>query len=200
MRRFSFATAVVMLFWVTAASLSAQRIPALPLSIEVSAGAGIPTGEFADEKVRAETGFGFGVGALVHAMPNFGIYGGYSQTQFGCGDCPIFEIDEDVTDSGFDFGVQATSQPLAAGIALWLRAVALFHELTFSGNGGNLSSDRAIGWGIGGGVDYEPIPSVAVSPGVHFRMFEAEFPLGDLPDRSTDVSHITFDLGVSYRF
>lgn len=179
---------------------AAQRVMGIPLAVEVRAGAGIPTGDFADGRVQAESGVSFGGNVLVGVTPVLGLFAGYSQTRFGCGDCELFQLDRDVRDDGFDVGAQATLRPALVGLEPWLRAGAVFHQLTFSGNGGDASSDRGTGFSVGGGVAYRTTVGFSLTPGVHYRSYTADFPLGDLPGRSVDVAHVIVDLGISYRF
>ncbi len=180
----------------------AQRIPRLPLSLEVRAGAGVPIGDFAsaDTPPAAEPGIGFGAGAIFHASRTLGLYGGYSQTGFGCGDCGIFNIDDTVTDRGFGLGAQASFARGPAGLLPWLRAGVIRHQLRFTGGGSSVTSDPAFGFAAGAGVAWSPAPRLTVTPGVHFRGYSADFPLGTLPERSADVSYLGVDVGLAYRF
>ena len=193
------------LLWMGAPEISeAQRLPSLPLSLEVRGGLAVPVGDFADGNVKAENGPTFGAGAVFHATRAIGIFAGYSRTAFGCGECALFDVEDEVVDEGFDAGVQIEPETRFAGVRPWIRGGAVAHELSFSGaNGGSVSSETAIGFGVGAGVSLSPVPSLPslrVSPGLHFRAYSADFPLGELEDRSVDVSHVTVDVGLAYRF
>lgn len=181
----------------------AQLLPDIPLSVEVRGGVGVPVGDFAGEEgIEAGTGFGFGVGAMVGVTPMFSAYGAYQWTRFGCGECEGIEnLDDEVTDSGFELGGQADLPFRPAGLAPWVRAGVLLHELEFSGDEGDVSSDRSLGFALGGGITYPLGPTLSVTPGIHYRNYSAEFDLGNLDlNGETDVSHLTLDVGLVYRF
>ena len=182
----------------------AQRIPDLPLTLEVRLGAGAPTGDFADPAagVDAEAGFGFEVGARLNVTPTVALYGAYQWMEFGCAECETAEIDGDVLDSGGEIGARADLPFQRAGLAPWVRAGILFHELEFSGEGGSLRSDAAFGFGIGAGVAVPLQRGLTLLPGIHYRTYSADFEFEELSLRnlSTDVSHVTLDVGLAYRF
>lgn len=182
-------------------------MPDLPLSVELRAGAGIPTGDFAGGMAGAEPGLGFGIGAIVRATSTIGVYGGYGWNQFGCGTCGIleqtddFELDEDVTDTGFDFGAQANFV-LGELLVPWLRGGIIYHKLEFSGDDSSFDSEAAIGFEIGAGASYVVVPSLTFTPGIRYRTYTAEFDFADteFPNRSVNVSYIALDVGLAYRF
>jgi hypothetical protein len=175
-------------------------LPRLPLSLEVRAGAGIPTGDFADRRpgVEAETGLAFAAGAVLHLSSAVGIYGQYNRTAFGCDNCAGAGLDDELVDAGGGFGIHA-ALPLAA-FRPWIRAGGVYHELRFSGSEGELFSDPALGFQVGGGVSLPLIGGLRVLPGVHFRSYSAELDLGGLPSETVDVNQVVADLGLSYRF
>lgn len=175
------------------------QLPSLPLSLEVRGGIGIPVGDFADGNVSAESGFAWGAGAVFHATSAVGVYGEYSRASFGCGECGIFTLQDEAVDDGFDFGVQLSPGVAFSGLRPRLRAGLVAHQLRFSSAAGDASSDTGVGFAVGAGLGFSPLPSLTVIPAVHFRTYSADFPLGELEDRSVDVSHVTVDVGVAYR-
>lgn len=185
-----------------ASAVQAQRIPRLPLSLELRAGGGLPTGDFgsADVPPSAETGAGFGAGAVFHLTPVLGLYGQYNQTGFGCGDCGTFGVDDTATDLGVGVGAQASFARGFGGVLPWVRAGIIRHQLRFTGGGSSATSDPGIGFAAGAGIAWSPVPRVTITPGASFRGYSADFPLGTLPDRSVDVSYVAADLGFAYRF
>jgi hypothetical protein len=164
-------------------------------------GAGIPTGDFAEDEpgVGAQAGPAFSAGALFHVSAALSVYGAYSRTHFACGACDANGLDEQVVDAGAEFGVQATL-PALAGVAPWLRAGGVYRQLTFSGQGGQLSSDPGFGFEGGGGLSVPLTRSLSVAPGVRFRTYTARLDLGEFPSRSVDVSQVLADVGLAYRF
>ena len=202
---------MVLFFGGIAPPLAAQQFPRVPLTLELRLGAGAPTGDFADPAVGidAETGFGFSVGASVRVAAPVAIYGSYQWTQFGCAECEAIEIDGDATDSGAEIGARALIPFEYAGISPWVSAGILFHQLGLSGDNQSISSEVGTGFGLGGGVSVPLMPNLLLTPGIHFRSYTAEFELDDLGtfgedmevlNVETDVSHMTLDIGLAYRF
>jgi hypothetical protein len=184
-----------------AQTAGAQRLPDLPISVEVRAGAGIPMGEFAEDEpgVGAEAGPAFSAGALFHLSNALSVYGAYSRTHFVCGACDAAGLDEQLVDAGAEFGVQVTPVRLA-GVSPWVRAGGVYRQLTFSGEGGELTSDPGIGFEAGGGLSVGVTRSISIAPGVRFRTYAARLDLGELPGRTIDVSQVMADVGIAFRF
>lgn len=184
-----------------AQAAAAQRLPDLPISVEVRVGAGIPVGEFAEDEpgVGAEAGPAFGAGALFHLSDALSVYGAYSRTHFVCGACDATGLDEQLVDAGAEFGVHAMPVRLGS-VSPWLRAGGVYRQLTFSGEGGELSSDPGLGFEAGGGLSVAVTRSISIAPGVRFRTYAARLDLGDLPSRTVDVSQVLADVGIAFRF
>lgn len=180
---------------------AAQRLPSLPISVEVRVGAGIPLGEFAEDEpgVGAEAGPDFSAGALFHLSDALSIYGAYSRTHFVCGACDATGLDDQLVDAGAEFGVQAMPVRLA-GVAPWVRAGGVYRQLTFSGEGDRLASDPGFGFEAGGGLAVAVTRSISIAPGVRFRTYAARLDLGELPSRTVDVSQVLADVGIAFRF
>lgn len=196
------ATALVLVLLACAAPTTALgQLGGLPLSVELRGGAAIPTGEITEAApgVGAETGPYFGIQAAVHVLPALSLYGGYGMSRFGCPRCGERGLDDEVVDDGFGVGVHAALPLPLGGIAPWGEAGGVFHRLVFSGPGGDLSSDRAAGFRVGGGVEI-PLGPVRLTPGVHYSAYSAELDLGGLPSETVDVTHFTAAVGLRYRF
>jgi hypothetical protein len=193
---------ITLILLATAArTAGAQRLPDLPISVEVRVGAGIPTGEFAEDEpgVGAEAGPAFSAGALFHVSNALSVYGAYSRTHFVCGACDAAGLDEQLVDAGAEFGVQVVPVRLA-GVSPWVRAGGVYRQLTFSGEGDQLASDPGIGFEAGGGLSVAVTRSVSIAPGVRFRTYAARLDLGELPSRTVDVSQVLADVGIAFRF
>jgi opacity protein-like surface antigen len=201
MRRLAVTVAFLLLPCLSPAAAHAQFLPRIPLSIEARGGVAIPTGDFADETpgIEAESGSRFGVSAALR-LPALSVFGGYSQARFGCPRCGERGLDDEVVDDGFDFGIRASVPFRVGGLAPWVQAGGVLHQLTFSGLDSSLSSDRALGFSVGGGIVLSLIRSLAVTPGVHYSAYSAELDLGGLPGRTVDVTHFTADVGLAFRF
>lgn len=180
----------------------AQLLPNLPVSVELRLGAALPTGDLAEAEpgIGAETGPAFGAAALFHFSGVLSAYGGYSRTLFSCPPCGESGIDDRVVDAGAEFGVQAMLPARIAGASPWLRAGGVYGQLTFSGQGGRLSSEPTLGYEVGGGISVGVTRSLAITPGLRFRAYPAEFDLGKFPRRTVDASRILADVGLAYRF
>lgn len=190
----------VLLLACAATDAGAQGLAGLPVSIEARVGVGVPLGDLAEDEpgIGAQAGPAFSVGAQFHLSSAFSAYGAYSQTRFGCPRCGEGGIDDEVVDAGGEFGVQAMLG--RAGVSPWVRAGGVYRQLTFSGQGGRLSSDAAPGFEAGAGVSVRITRSLSIAPGVRFRTYEAELDLGDAPGRTVNVSQLVADVGLAFRF
>ncbi|MEW5929141.1 MAG: hypothetical protein AB1941_16920 [Gemmatimonadota bacterium] len=181
--------------------LSAQSLLPVPVSVEVRAGAGIPTGELGEDDpgVGAESGPAIGAGLAVHVTSRLALVGGYSRTRFGCPRCVQQGLEGTVLDQGGDLALQLTTAGIR-GVAPWIRLGGVLHRLTFAGRGGELSSDPAPGVQLGGGVGFSLPGALWLTPGIHYRTYTAELDLGGLGGESVEVSHVLLDVGLSRRF
>lgn len=190
---------------ITAHAQILSSLRRIPLAVEARGGVGIPLGDFADSdrEVGAGAGFAFGIGASLRLVPLLAVYGEYQQTSFSCGECGRVDLDDRARDSGVELGARFTPPlPLGLwGMSPWARAGVVLHELEFSGNGGDASSDRGTGLAVGAGVSVPVAAGLSVTPGISFRTYPANFSFDqlDLPDRSVDVSSVRFDVGLRYR-
>ena len=179
----------------------AQLAPTTPFSIEVRGGAAIPTGDFksnADGDWELKSGWTAGVNAQFQLNPMFGVYAGYSHSSFGVED----EDDASVNARGFDAGVRA-SLPLAAlPLTPFVRGGVVYHDLQLSVESPNFSitSDRAFGFEIGGGLEYALGQRMSITPGVSFTSYTATFSDDlELFDLDIDVTHVKVDIGLRIR-
>jgi hypothetical protein len=182
------------------ASLAAQ----LPVSLTVEARAGyaVPTGDFANsaEGFVADAGPALGVAVVVHPIPALGVFVGYQQLRFGCAPCAGAGLDDSAVLAGTEGGLHVSIPVEFAGAVPWLRASALYHSLAFSGMGDRMTSDPAFGFGGAAGVSVPVLGRLEVSPGIRFMAVPAHFDFTVLPDRSVDVTAVSFDLGFAYSF
>lgn len=187
------------LFCALPATLAAQ-LP-VPVVLEARVGWGFPTGDFAGEGVVSPTsGFAFAVGGRVDVIEHVGAFAGYEQVRFGCDGCEVLDLDDEMVLGGLEVGLQL-GVPFPLAIAdPWVRGALLYQTLAFSEDGERLASDPGVGFSVAAGADFAVRPGVAVSPAVGFRSVPAEFAFERLADRTADVSALTVQLGVSYRF
>lgn len=193
---------VLLLLLTTGTGASAQSLLPIPVSVEVRLGVGFPTGDFANREpgIQAESGLTLAAGAAVHVTRRLALFGGYSRTRFGCTRCAEQGLDTDVTDTGGDFGLQVILPAPIRGLGPWIRAGGVYHQISFSGTQGELSSDPALGFEVGGGISLSLLRAFRLTPGVRYRTYSAELDLGGLGEETVDVSHVLVDVGLSYRF
>lgn len=185
MKMFRFAVPVLLTSLLLPMHVNAQGM--LPISIEARAGAAIPTGDLAD---YLDTGFGLELNGTLYFTPQIGAYAGYSLAQVDYSD-----FDLDGTDSGFSLGILA-SAPVPS-LAPWVRAGAILHQFEVSEGSASRTSDRGIGFEIGGGFAFPVAPMLSITPGVRYRSYEAEVDLTDLGEGTwqQDVNYLTVDIG-----
>jgi opacity protein-like surface antigen len=183
MKKAMFALAGIAVF-ATVGTASAQ----LPLSVEVRADAAIPTGDFADAVNAAPS---FGVNAALGLARGFAVYGGYSRTQFKLEDSDI-----DLVDQGFSAGVTLGIPAARLGVQPYIGAGVLIHDLEVE-DGPDLDSD--LGFEVGAGVALPIAPNVRLTPGVGYRRYSTQFPIGPAAIE-TDVEYFTAGVGLNISF
>lgn len=181
----------------------AQQPSGLPLSVEVRPGTGIPTGGFADpaDGFEAEQGFAFAAGAAYHFSEMWSAYAEYARTSFGCVECAIFtNLDDRVIDDGVALGARAEFPGFTEWLAPWVRAGGVLHRLTFSGEGDRLASNLGPGVEAGAGLSFAVYRGLALRPGFHYRFYSTDVTAAGRDPVTVNVSGITLDVGLSYRF
>ncbi len=185
MKKATFVLAGIAAF-VTVGTASAQ-LP-IPLSVEVRADAAIPTGDFADAVGTAPS---FGVNAALGLARGFAVYGGYSRTQF-----ELDNTDTDLVDQGFSAGVTVGLPVPGLPVQPYLGAGVLIHELEVE-DGPDFDSD--LGFELGAGVALPITRNVRLSPGVGYRRYSTQFPIGPA-SVETDVEYFTAGVGLNISF
>jgi len=59
-----------------------------------------------------------------------------------------------------------------------------------------VESDDAFGYEVGGGLAFPLAPTLTLTPAVRYRTHPAEFPMGSGGSEDTDVSYLSFDVGL----
>lgn len=190
----------------TLARPAAAQLPGgFGLTLELTPAVGVSTGGFASSNPGAGAGNGFGIGggATLGLGSLVSLYGAYQYLVFACDGCMQSGLDEEVNDAGWEAGLHVGSPVSVLGIRPWLRAGVLGHQLQFTGNGGSLASEPSIGIALGAGTELPLAGGLLLMPALRFRAYSAEFDFSteDLTrTRATDVSYLTLDLGLAYRF
>lgn len=193
LRMLAFLTAGVL---AAAAPAGAQGF--FPLALEVRGGAAFPTGDLKDS-FDAETGTSYGINATLQATGLLGIYAGYERAELGVGGGSLAE--GDITDQGFAFGGKLTL-PFGGliGLGPWIRAGAVYNDLTLDGEGNavDIESDSGFGFEVGGGLSIPLGMVVSVTPGVRYRSYSPGGESATFED--FDASYFVADLGLSFSF
>ncbi|MEX2570843.1 MAG: hypothetical protein WD737_06020 [Gemmatimonadota bacterium] len=172
------------------------------LAAEASVGYAAPVGDFADAEAgfTAEAGAAFAAGGSVWPIQEFGIFGGYRYTTFGCARCEQFDLDGSAVLKGVEAGIEFAS-PVAVGIvAPRLRGSLVWQTLGFSRQDERLTSGTETGFAVAAGLPVALAGRLELIPWLRFDSVPAGFTFSNLPDRSVDVTSLTFDVAVAYRF
>ncbi|HEU4452800.1 MAG TPA: outer membrane beta-barrel protein [Longimicrobium sp.] len=179
-----------------AATANAQTGPTTPFSFNVNAGAALPTGDFGD---LVSTGWTVGVDGTFNITPMFGIYAGYSVSQFGLSDDAEELFGEgDVTEQGFDAGIKATFGGGTLPFTPFLRGGLIFHKLgaDFEDDDEDVEdSDSELGFEIGGGITFPLGPRISVVPSASYLQWTPE----EDGEESIDVSQVKVQIGLNIR-
>lgn len=203
---------VLLLLGPVAGPAGAQMIPGVPVAFEARPLVSLPVGELSESGpgLGAHVGFGILLATRVQVTSVLGAYGGYHFGRIGCGECGSVGLQEGMPEAGFEAGAHVALPIRPLGMAPWIRAGALIHrELQISGaEGGDLVSDPALGWTAGMGARIPLGSGFALTPGLHYKTYRAEFTVPDLgfdllgePGsfvRELDVSTVSAELGLSY--
>jgi opacity protein-like surface antigen len=175
-----------------ATTANAQMGPTTPFSIELRAGAALPTGDFGD---GLNTGWTAGLTGQYNFTPMIGVYAGYQIASFGADDEEAGDEDISVNDRGFNAGLRASLSPLA-GFSPWLKGGLVYNELEIDVDGESVTTDSQLGFEVGGGLAFPLGPRISITPGVTYTMYS--FDDEDL-DLDLDVSHVKIDIGLNFR-
>lgn len=179
-----------------ATTANAQMGPTTPFSFNVNAGAALPTGDFGD---LVSTGWTVSADGTFNITPMFGIYAGYSFSQFGVSDDFEDLVGEgDITEQGFDAGIKATFGGGTLPFTPFLRGGLIFHKI-----GGDFEdedvesedSDSELGFEIGGGVTFPLGPRISVVPSASYLQWTPE----EDGDEGIDVSMVKVQIGLNIR-
>lgn len=179
------------------AQAQSGTMPASPLSLEVRAGAAVPTGDFGD---IAETGYTVGGDVGFMFTPMFSAYVGGSYSSFAASD-EFRELIEALTGGqvddlsynlyGGDAGVKA-SFPTMSGFSPFLKGGVVYYTAELGG-GGELGEDAEedndweLGFEVGGGLAFPLGPRVSVTPAVSYTTIE-------------DLNFVRAQVGLNFRF
>jgi hypothetical protein len=180
--------AALMLVLLTLAGIPRTAAAQSPirLAVEPRVGAAFPLGTLGD---HAETGSGWGVSATVQLVPNYGLYGGYSRTEFD------LDAGERAIDSGFSVGLSAAYPGLFGGLTPWLGTGLLIHDLEVEGVA-IPAGDSSVGFEVGGGVVVPLAPRIRLTPGIGYRQYRAPF----IGDANATISYLSLAVGLNLAF
>jgi opacity protein-like surface antigen len=157
-----------------AGSAQAQAtLPTTPVSVEVRAGAGFPTGDLAD---IVKTGYNVGANVSVAVSPLLGVYGGYAFNSYSAKDDGSTDGSAHFRVEGPEAGVKLNI-PAAGGVAPFIKGAALYQKYSVSVSGSGASgsfSDNQYRWGFeaGAGVAIPLGNRLSVTPAVSYTKVE----------------------------
>jgi hypothetical protein len=156
-------------------------------SFEARIGATFPAGEFKDNGL--ETGLALGADLMYSLSPILTAYAGASRDAFNC-DRSEDECLRDYWSGGFQAGLKYLLQ--RTGDALpWVRGGVVGQKMDI----GPRDSDLSLGFEVGGGIDFDISPQLALVPALHFRRYEADVGSDDFT-----VSYLTLSVGAHLHF
>jgi hypothetical protein len=209
-RRLACVPAAMLLACVAPEAAVAQLVPGLPIAVEVRTGAALPVGELGRESPGLGAGTGIVAAAALHvplASP-LAFYASYAYGRYGCGACGAAGLDGGLPEAGFEIGLEVID-PLGMGrLDPWLAAgVLLGRRLEIPDGADGFSSDAAVGWSVGAGVQVPVAPALRLIPGIRYRSYSARFVFPDLGfgfvedgtlEHELDVASLALEIGLSY--
>lgn len=185
-------TAIAALLTIAAGAAQAQN--AGPLSLEVRAGASVPTRSLGTRDLDA--GFAYEITANLQVMPHLNLYAGHGQAHFGLQQ-PVGAFDE-FENCGYAFGARFFAPSLGV-ITPWIRAGGTYTQLEFENddNDGSLDSGHELGWEAGAGATVALGGRWSLLPGVRYRTFSPE--MAELGG-DVDLGYLAIDIGISATF
>ena len=188
MRRFAIAAAMALCI-TNIDAVQAQDTFAL----DFRGGVALPAEDLGDTSLN--TGFGLGVTASYRIQPHLRIYGGWDWTHFVTDDDAEFDVEP----NGYAFGLQF-QHPFSNSMWGWVRAGGLYNHIEVEdGDGSVFDSGHELGWEVGGGVRLPLGQRLALTPGVRYRAFSADFDVAAAP-ASVDMSFFSAEMGISWSF
>ena len=181
-----------------AATVSPGTAQDSPLLLEISGGAAIPNGSFADGSATgegAETGPAFGVGFILRRSERIAIYLGFDQQHFGCEPAGCAEGGS-YTATGFDLGLRFAIVP-GERFEPWIRVAAITTRVETSDLPDPNAGVSDLGWGgevaLGAfvGTDW-----IGLTPTVAYAFVDSDLPGGE----SLGLRYLTAYVGLTLPF
>ncbi len=172
----------------TAGAAEAQVRPT-PLSVEVRGGAAFPTAGFGD---AYQTGVTYGARAIFDVAPGLGVYAGYTQSDF---DVNSGLVSGNASDRGLNAGLRAALPVGLPALGPWVHGGVVFNELRGQVGGFSGSSERKLGFEVGGGLELPLGQRVSVTPGATYTATSRDNAVGG----SANVNYVKADIGLRVR-
>lgn len=179
MKKIAFAGILAAASFAGTAHAQAASVPTSPFSVEVRAGAAVPTGDLSDIN---KTGYTVGANVSFAVSPMLSVYGGYTMNSFGFKDEFVDDGSGD-SDASARLGVSGPEAglkiniPTAGTIVPFVKGAALYHRYSLSvssSDGSATVNDDQWRWGFeaGAGVAIPLGPRLSVTPAVSYTKVE----------------------------
>lgn len=168
------------------------------VSVELRAGAAVPTADLGD--VDLATGFGFEGTVAYRFIEHLALYGGWDWHRFTPSDEPAGS-ELDVEETGYAFGLRF-QHPLggASGPQVQLRAGGTYNHIEIEeGSEITADSDHGLGWEAGVGLLFGLGDRWLLGPGIRYRSLTREL-TADGVTGDVDLRYLTLELAVSRTF
>jgi hypothetical protein len=173
---------------------------ALPIQLGVSGGAAFPMGDLGRDDA-VSTGWGFEVNGTFQVAPGIGIYAAFDRYEFPFDEDPLLNLGQaegDIVDQGFAGGIRLAIPAGGFGLSPWVRGGAVYNSAQFDYDtvDDDPETDSALGFEVGGGLDFPLGFVVSVTPSVRYRSYKPDI----AGSNEFDMSYVVGELGLTFRF
>lgn len=181
---------------------ASAQLAAVPMSVEVHAGALAPAGDWdveeRDTSLRVTPGPMVGVSVRVGLTERLSMWGSVDYGLPGCRDCAAVGLLGRLSDAGVGLGL-GYELPEFLPLSLRIDLGGIAHRISFRGDDQTRPSDT--GFGARGGLvgSVEVRPSWFIEPSIGWQAYSARFEFDDGEIRSIRVRSFIPRVGLRYR-
>jgi hypothetical protein len=172
-----------------------------PWTLDLRAGAALPTQDLGQDEISTGTGFEGSLGYRI--MEHVSAYAGWDWHRFAA-DQSFAGSDVDFEETGYAYGVRFEhpfSGESGGGPAYTLRAGGTYNHLEIENSEGDIIADsgHGAGWEVGAGVTFGLNEAWRVSPGARYRSLSSDVELGDTTT-DVDLRYVALEIGITWSF